>query len=166
MSSEEPDDEDIRIMLKIRRPEIKGKARTLYDTLHLHRNATLKDITSSYRAMCLVAHPDKNITKKADMRKLANAIYIMIDFAYKTLSNPLERKYYDDFLDSDDFFPHGDIYTDTAKVTDAILKQRRGFWALQKFNKQYIFLFFTIYKRLSLAPWTPLWFISGMSRQY
>jgi curved DNA-binding protein CbpA len=52
-----------------------------YEILNLKTNATLQEIKSQYRKLCLQFHPDKNNSPEATEK------FKMINRAYETLSN-------------------------------------------------------------------------------
>lgn len=66
---------------------------THYDTLNLKPNATEKEIKASFRKLAAKYHPDKN-----NGDKKAEEMFKKINEAYQTLSNPTEKKLYDDLL--------------------------------------------------------------------
>ncbi|MDD3350201.1 MAG: J domain-containing protein [Eubacteriales bacterium] len=63
-----------------------------YEILGLDRNATKDDIKSAYRKLSLKYHPDTNDAANA------TAFFRLIQEAYETLSDPVERTIYDSSL--------------------------------------------------------------------
>jgi hypothetical protein len=64
-----------------------------YKTLHIQKNATASEIKSAYRRLARERHPDLNGGSEAAAREFA-----LISLAYRTLSDPQERAYYDSRL--------------------------------------------------------------------
>lgn len=62
-----------------------------YAELHVERSATQAQITSSYRRLAMIHHPDKN----PDNQEEATTIFQRIQLAYETLSDPVKRARYD-----------------------------------------------------------------------
>lgn len=61
-----------------------------YAELHVERSATPAQITSAYRRLALIHHPDKN----PDNQEQATTIFQRIQLAYETLSDPVKRERY------------------------------------------------------------------------
>lgn len=66
-----------------------------YKTLGVRRSASNSDIKSAYRRLARLRHPDVNQDSEAAAREFA-----LLSRAYHILSDPQERAYYDDQLNS------------------------------------------------------------------
>lgn len=66
-----------------------------YKILGIKRSATSADIKSAYRKLARIRHPDINRDSESAAREFA-----LLSKAYHVLSNPQERSYYDDQLNS------------------------------------------------------------------
>jgi curved DNA-binding protein CbpA len=66
-------------------------ARTHYQLLDLHPSASLSDIRRSYRELSKQLHPDKSRLPRA----VATDQFQSLNSAYATLSNPEQRRRYD-----------------------------------------------------------------------
>jgi hypothetical protein len=66
-----------------------------YKILGVKRSATSADIKSAYRKLARLRHPDINRNSESAAREFA-----LLSKAYHTLSDPQERSYYDDQLNS------------------------------------------------------------------
>jgi curved DNA-binding protein CbpA len=77
--------------LRARRPEHRPMARTHYQLLDLHPSASLSDIRRSYRELSKQLHPDKSCLPRA----VATDQFQSLNSAYATLSNPEQRRRYD-----------------------------------------------------------------------
>ncbi|WP_305067205.1 J domain-containing protein [Mangrovivirga halotolerans] len=75
-----------------------------YEILNLSRDASLKEIKSSYRKLASQYHPDVNNDKKAQ------EIFIKIREAYDVLSNPVKKEDYDNKLN------YAELLRDTRRV--------------------------------------------------
>lgn len=62
-----------------------------YAELHVERSATPAQITSAYRRLAMIHHPDKN----PDNQEEATTIFQRIQLAYETLCDPVKRARYD-----------------------------------------------------------------------
>lgn len=62
-----------------------------YDELQVERSATLAEITSAYRRLARIHHPDKNPGNQQE----ATAIFQRLQLAHETLSDPVKRARYD-----------------------------------------------------------------------
>jgi len=71
--------------------EQKPESENLYSLLGLKKTATSSEIRKAYKRLVFLCHPDKNKTDPNASSKFAN-----ISRAYKILSNPQSRKYYDE----------------------------------------------------------------------
>eukprot|EP00924_Labyrinthula_sp_SR-Ha-C_P009380 augustus_masked-scaffold_2-processed-gene-22.37-mRNA-1 protein AED:0.25 eAED:0.26 QI:0/-1/0/1/-1/1/1/0/376 len=65
-----------------------------YETLGVGFTATSQEIRTAYRQLALKLHPDKNPNKPDAQENFQN-----LQLAYETLSNPTDRKWYDDHRD-------------------------------------------------------------------
>jgi DnaJ family protein A protein 5 len=80
-----------------------------YSILDIAQNSTNDEIRTAYRKMALKWHPDKN----QDRIEEATNKFKLISEAYKTLSNPQERAWYD--AHREDILRGGDGTNDTNK---------------------------------------------------
>ena len=62
-----------------------------YETLGIERDASASDIKKAYRKLALKWHPDKNLDNQE-----ATAIFQEITSAHEVLSDPAERRWYDE----------------------------------------------------------------------
>ncbi|KAL7538785.1 hypothetical protein ACHAXR_009553, partial [Thalassiosira sp. AJA248-18] len=76
-----------------------GQIRCHYDVLDIPRDADAAAIKKSHRRKALRHHPDKNITKSEEEQKKSGAEFKLIQAAYECLSDPVERKWYDEHRD-------------------------------------------------------------------
>jgi molecular chaperone DnaJ len=70
------------------------KRATYYNILGLNRSASKEEIKSSFRQLSLKYHPDRNATNKN-----AHSIFIVINNAYRILTNEKTKEQYDAYLD-------------------------------------------------------------------
>ncbi|RZF31898.1 hypothetical protein LSTR_LSTR017468, partial [Laodelphax striatellus] len=63
-----------------------------YEVLNVPRDADFEDIKKSYRKLAIKWHPDKNLENTAE----ATEQFQLIQQAFEVLSDPHERKWYDD----------------------------------------------------------------------
>ena len=63
-----------------------------YDVLEIARNASAEDIKKSYRKLSLRYHPDRNIGNEI----AATESFKELSASYEVLSDPQEKKWYDD----------------------------------------------------------------------
>ena len=70
------------------------KRASYYNILGLSRNASKEEIKKSFRQLSLKYHPDRNATNEN-----AHGIFIVINNAYRILTNETTRKQYDAYLD-------------------------------------------------------------------
>ncbi|POS69148.1 DnaJ domain-containing protein [Diaporthe helianthi] len=68
-----------------------------YDELEVERSASLTEITSAYRRLARIHHPDKNPGNQQE----ATATFQRLQLAHETLSDPVKRDRYDDEADVD-----------------------------------------------------------------
>ena len=81
---------------------------THYDTLQVARTANEFVIRAAFKALSQKYHPDKNLSNL----DAANAAMQSINIAYQCLSDPVERKTYDDWLSQTEHFtPKQEIET-------------------------------------------------------
>lgn len=95
-----------------------------YQVLGVDRNATEADIKKAYRKEALKWHPDKN----PDNKEAAEKKFKMVSQAFKVLSSPDERAYYDRYGHEQDqarahqrprhHQPHGNVYADELTPED------------------------------------------------
>eukprot|EP01120_Amphizonella_sp_Union-15-10_P014419 TRINITY_DN697_c0_g1_i1.p1 TRINITY_DN697_c0_g1~~TRINITY_DN697_c0_g1_i1.p1 ORF type:complete len:615 (-),score=184.76 TRINITY_DN697_c0_g1_i1:68-1912(-) len=75
---------------------IKKKQRCYYEVLEIEdRSAAIEDIRRNYKKLILKWHPDKNINQQ----ELAAERFRELQQAWEILSDPAERKWYDDHRD-------------------------------------------------------------------
>jgi curved DNA-binding protein CbpA len=74
---------------------------THYDTLQVARTANEFIIRAAFKALSQKYHPDKNLSNSV----AANAAMQSVNVAYQCLSNPVERKAYDDWLSQSENSP-------------------------------------------------------------
>ncbi len=67
----------------------------LYETLGVDKSANEKDIKNAYRTQALRLHPDKNTGKEKESKLL----FQEVSHAYSVLSDPAERRWYDEHRD-------------------------------------------------------------------
>lgn len=67
-----------------------------YDILSLDLDADENIIKKSYRKLALKYHPDKNVNKTDEETEEINQKFRLIQAAYECLSDPIERKWYDE----------------------------------------------------------------------
>ena len=84
-------------------------------------DATTKEIKSKYRRMCMIFHPDKNVTRL----DFANDMIQKVNLAYDVLSDPAKRRVFDSLEDFNDEYP------DEEQTKKAIAKYgSKGFFKL------------------------------------
>ena len=69
-----------------------------YDILGVARNASLSEITRSFRTAALKLHPDKWSGKSEEEKKRAEESFKMVNNAYSVLRDEKEREKYDQTL--------------------------------------------------------------------
>ncbi|XP_004504775.1 chaperone protein dnaJ 20, chloroplastic-like [Cicer arietinum] len=60
------------------------------------KNATMEEIKKAYRSMALQYHPD--VCHDPNMKEESTRMFVQLNVAYKTLSNPMLREQYDSEL--------------------------------------------------------------------
>jgi DnaJ family protein A protein 5 len=76
-----------------------GQIRCHYDVLGVPRDADASAIKKAHRRAALIHHPDKNVNKSEDEREGSVAEFKLVQAAYECLSDPVERKWYDEHRD-------------------------------------------------------------------
>ena len=76
-----------------------GQIRCHYDVLDVPRDADAATIKKSHRKAALKHHPDKNVNKSEEEREASEHEFKLIQAAYECLSDPVERKWYDEHRD-------------------------------------------------------------------
>jgi curved DNA-binding protein CbpA len=77
-----------------------------YKVLGVRRNATPREVKTAYRRLARKHHPDVNSGSEKAAREFA-----LIALAYRTLTDPQERAYYDSqLLRRDEGFTHGSVF--------------------------------------------------------
>jgi DnaJ homolog subfamily A member 5 len=71
-----------------------------YDVLCIERDADSSTIKKSYRKLSLVYHPDKNVSKTHEEKAIAADKFRRIQQAYEVLSDPQEKRWYDEHRDA------------------------------------------------------------------
>jgi molecular chaperone DnaJ len=92
-------------------------AKNFYETLGISRNASEKEIRSTYRKLARKHHPDVNPNDRA-----SEARFKEINAAYEVLSDPDKRKKYDKY---------GDRWEMADQIEEAQKRQSAGSWARQ-----------------------------------
>ncbi|KAL9181176.1 hypothetical protein ACHAXT_009981 [Thalassiosira profunda] len=67
-----------------------------YDVLSVARDADAAAIKKAHRKLALKHHPDKTVGKTEEEQHASAAEFKMIQVAYECLSDPVERKWYDE----------------------------------------------------------------------
>lgn len=75
----------------------KSKKKSLYNRLGCNRSCNLKEISSKYKSISRVLHPDKNGGLIPDHLQVVDEAYKNVTYAFKILSNFKEK--YDSLLD-------------------------------------------------------------------
>lgn len=70
-----------------------------YDILSIPRDADSATIKKAHRKGSLRYHPDKNVEKSEEEQSASVAEFKLIQAAYECLSDPVERKWYDEHRD-------------------------------------------------------------------
>ncbi|KAL7429010.1 hypothetical protein ACHAXH_003444 [Discostella pseudostelligera] len=70
-----------------------------YDVLSVPRDADAAAIKKAHRKAALIHHPDKNVNKSEEEQNASVAEFKLIQAAYECLSDPVERKWYDEHRD-------------------------------------------------------------------
>ncbi|XP_076862258.1 dnaJ homolog subfamily C member 11 [Brachyhypopomus gauderio] len=66
-----------------------------YSLLNVRREATLDELKSSYRRLCMLYHPDKH--RDPELKRQAEQLFNLVHQAYEVLSDPQSRAIYDIF---------------------------------------------------------------------
>ena len=69
------------------------RKRCYYEVMGLTMDATDEEIKKTYRQLALSLHPDKNL----DNPDIANNEFKLLQEAYDVLSDPKERKWFENF---------------------------------------------------------------------
>lgn len=100
--------------------------RNYYDILEIHQNASQDEITSAFRKKAKETHPDIH---GGDSRY--TSLFQEVSEAYSVLSNPNERKHYDETLNKKQSYHYANDYhgntsaEDIFKYADNIIKQTK-----------------------------------------
>ncbi len=108
----------------------------LYETLGVDKTANATDIKNAYRAQALRLHPDRNTGQEEESKLL----FQEVSHAYSVLSDPAERRWYDEHMDE---ILHGGIGGDGRVVN---LYQYRAVNAFQGFGDDAA-SFYSVYDR-------------------
>eukprot|EP00581_Thalassiosira_minuscula_P008615 CAMPEP_0183705796 /NCGR_PEP_ID=MMETSP0737-20130205/2802_1 /TAXON_ID=385413 /ORGANISM="Thalassiosira miniscula, Strain CCMP1093" /LENGTH=499 /DNA_ID=CAMNT_0025933047 /DNA_START=79 /DNA_END=1578 /DNA_ORIENTATION=+ len=76
-----------------------GQIRCHYEVLDVPRDADAATIKKSHRKKALRHHPDKNVGKTEEEQEQSATEFKLIQAAYECLSDPVERKWYDEHRD-------------------------------------------------------------------
>lgn len=76
-----------------------GQTRCHYDVLGIERDADASIIKKAHRKLALKHHPDKTVNLDEQQREESAAEFKLIQAAYECLSDPVERKWYDEHRD-------------------------------------------------------------------
>ena len=76
-----------------------GQIRCHYDVLGVERDADAAIIKKAHRKLALKHHPDKTVSLDEQQREESAAEFKLIQAAYECLSDPVERKWYDEHRD-------------------------------------------------------------------
>lgn len=88
ITSHQPPEEEKRTTM--------SKMKCHYDVMELPREASQEEIKKQYKKLALKWHPDRNFGQE----ELATQTFKEISTAYSVLSDPQERKWYDDHRDA------------------------------------------------------------------
>jgi curved DNA-binding protein CbpA len=110
------------------------KRATYYNILGLNRSASKEEIRSSFRQLSLKYHPDRNTTNQN-----THSIFIVINNAYRILTNDKTRKQYDAYLEKYEnrayAKPHSSKDFDPL-VRNALSELSYVFWDLEDLLKK------------------------------
>lgn len=96
---------------------------TYYEILGVSNNATQKEIKFAYRKQALKHHPDHNSDKEYSDNKMKE-----LNFIYSVLSNPQQKKSYDESInfsdfeyekEKDDYYSFINIFCNEVTITDS-----------------------------------------------
>lgn len=73
-----------------------GQIRCHYDVLGVARDDDAAAVKKRHRKLAIKFHPDKNMGKSEEEQAEAAAEFKLIQAAYECLSDPIERKWYDE----------------------------------------------------------------------
>lgn len=76
-----------------------GQIRCHYDVLGVERDADAAIVKKAHRKLALKHHPDKTVSLDEQQREESAAEFKLIQAAYECLSDPVERKWYDEHRD-------------------------------------------------------------------
>jgi len=76
-----------------------GQIRCHYDVLGIERDADAAIIKKAHRKLALRHHPDKTVCMDEQQREESATEFKLIQAAYECLSDPVERKWYDEHRD-------------------------------------------------------------------
>ena len=76
-----------------------GQIRCHYDVLGIERDAEASVIKKAHRKLALRHHPDKTMGLSEEQREQSASEFKLIQAAYECLSDPVERKWYDEHRD-------------------------------------------------------------------
>ncbi|EED94428.1 predicted protein, partial [Thalassiosira pseudonana CCMP1335] len=72
------------------------QTRCHYEVLSVARDADAATIKKAHRKLALRHHPDKVLSKSPEEQEASAAEFKLIQVAYECLSDPVERKWYDE----------------------------------------------------------------------
>ena len=76
-----------------------GQIRCHYDVLGIERDADAVIVKKAHRKLALKHHPDKTVNKDEQQKQESAIEFKLIQAAYECLSDPVERKWYDEHRD-------------------------------------------------------------------
>lgn len=94
-NSEENEKNDSKDSSELSLPNIATPNNTeLYNFLHVSKTATQEEITTAYRKLCRLYHPDKH-NRDEEKKKYAEVMQQKLQNAYEILKDPHKRAVYD-----------------------------------------------------------------------
>lgn len=93
--------------------------------------ATEKEIKTAYRKMALIYHPDKQ-EKKEGASKDTDPMWLKVQEAYETLTDPEKRRRYDSTMEFDDTIPGDDVEPEAFYDTFGRVFKRNAYWSVKK----------------------------------